>query len=112
MNKGLKFNTHKNFPEDDGFGTTLSTVANLGRRLDVKKMQFLIVINTYEASINSKENQELVFSCCGKSMKDIETKGLCPWCNAENTEVIKRWKRILAQAIADAFDKGELTEDV
>ena len=94
---GLKFNTHKNFPgekdtnkecpqpynlayenlipEIKGFNKCLSTVGNLGRRLDVGQ-----VIE--------------ILKCHENGRFGIEDRG------------------ILAQAIADAFDKGELTEDV
>ena len=79
----LKFNTHKNFPEDDGFGTTLSTVGNLGRRLDVDKLAKLL--------------------CKPNMLKNPDRPKYIVWQgNAE----------YLAEALSTAYDKGLLTEDV
>ncbi len=57
-----------------------------------------IIPNCLE-SIIEKEKRLFVFKCCGRTGKAIETRGLCPWCNKQNTEVVNPWKYKLAQAI-------------
>ena len=115
MNKGLKFDTHKNFPkekvyteeghyeskdtyplssfyEDKGFNTALSTVGNLGRRLDVDKM-VEIMLNISKAK--SKEQ-----------IAEVDKKGL--W----GADLITVELKDFAIALSTAYDKGLLTEDV
>ena len=65
----------------------------------VEEIQEIVILNTLEVAINYQKNQELVFRCCGKPIKDIELKGSCPYCGKDKTEVIRRWKFYLAQAL-------------
>jgi len=60
----------------------------------------ITIENALELNITKKENQALVFTCCGKPIQDIRTSGLCPHCLEENTEVVELWKYKLAKAIA------------
>ena len=60
----------------------------------------ITIENTLKLNIAKKENQALVFTCCGKPIQDIRTSGLCPHCLAENTGVVELWKYNLAKAIA------------
>ena len=101
----LKFNTHKDFPRGkractgcgephyacydceapsiaEGHNTALSTVGNLGRRLDIKK-----VLKVIEAWVEkySDPYEEILYDGQRES---------------------------IAIDIKNAFDKGELTEDV
>ena len=65
-----------------------------------KEVLRITIENTLKLNIAKKENRALVFTCCGKPIKDIRTSGLCPHCLAENTEVVELWKYNLAKAIA------------
>jgi len=65
-----------------------------------KEILRITIENTLKLNIAKKENRALVFTCCGKPIKDIRTSGLCPHCLAENTEVVELWKYNLAKAIA------------
>ena len=60
----------------------------------------ITIENTLKLNIAKKENQALVFTCCGKPIQDIRTSGLCPHCLAENTGVVELWKYNLAKALS------------
>ncbi len=80
-------------------------------KIDEGELQRLVIENCLSSMINKKKNQEYVNVCCGKPMKKIETKGQCPHCNEQNTEVINLWKYNLAKALIQRRSEwiGELT---
>lgn len=69
---------------------------------DVREILNIVILGALELKINKEENKALVFTCCGKPDKPIETRGLCPHCNNENVEVVNLWKYNLALAIIQA----------
>ena len=54
--------------------------------LSIDEVMLLVRDNTLQRILENKDNQVLVFKCCGRIGKPIETTGLCPHCNKENTE--------------------------
>jgi hypothetical protein len=77
------------------------------KRAEVERLLKNIIIPKCLRSITGKkEREKYVFICCGGEGKPIRTKGLCPHCNSENTEVVNNWKYSLAKAISKEFTKG------
>jgi hypothetical protein len=74
------------------------------KRAEVEGLLKNIIIPKCLRSITGKkEREKYVFICCGGEGKPIRTKGLCPHCNSENTEVVNNWKYSLAKAISKEF---------
>jgi Zn finger protein HypA/HybF involved in hydrogenase expression len=77
------------------------------KRADVERLLKNIIIPKCLRSITGKkEREKYVFICCGGEGKPIRTKGLCPHCNSENTEVVNNWKYSLAKAISEYMTGG------
>ena len=74
--------------------------------LSIDEVMLLVRDNTLQRILENKDNQVLVFKCCGRIGKPIETTGLCPHCNKENTEVVNKWKYDLAHALWQAGQTG------
>ncbi len=76
-------------------------------RPNIDEIKEVVISNTLQTVISSKVNQKLVFVCCGKPMRDIETPTSCPHCWEDNTQVMKLWKFNLVKAIAKMIEKDK-----
>ena len=70
--------------------------------LSEQRIEEIVIAGALKLNLEKEENQILVFKCCGKKGKAIETRGQCPYCNAQNIELVNLWKFDLIKTIYNA----------
>ena len=71
----------------------------IGEMVSESEINQTVRDGTLRRILDDKDNQTLVFFCCGGIGKPIEDRGLCPHCKTENVEVVNKWKYDLAKAL-------------
>ncbi len=70
--------------------------------LSEQRIEEIVIAGALKLNLEKEENQILVFKCCGKKGKAIETRGQCPYCNAQNIELVNLWKFDLIKTMYNA----------